>query len=314
MSTPNGSNPFFSVVIPAFNAARFLGEALECVRRQTFGDFECIVVDDGSTDATPAIAASFERDSRFHSMRIAHGASPGRARNHGIREASGEYVALLDADDLWTGDKLERYFKHIQSTAATLVFSNGYVVDDRGRQISLLLSPRMKPHIPVGDPFMVVTNAIPVASVVVNRSVIAETPFAEDPDIRGAEDYLLWLDLNAEHALEYVSDPLLLYRCHTGQMHRDYLEQLRKWEKILGTPTIARTYGQGTVDLTRSLIDFRRQYARQDYGAALREALGLTRWLVTPQRATLLYYLRFGLLQRTKTLARQRLKGSLVGV
>lgn len=311
---PAPGEPFFSVVIPAFNAARFLRETLACVQKQTFGNFECIVVDDGSTDATPEIVASFERDPRFRSIRISHGGTPGRARNQGIRSASGEYVAFLDADDLWTTDKLERYFDHIRGTGATLVFSNWYAIDDSGRRISQVLSRRMKRQLPVGDPFLVVSNIVALGSVAVKRAVVGEILFSEDPDLRAVEDYHLWLQLNAQHPFDYISDPLLLYRCHSEQIHRDYAEQVRKREKILGDPMIARSYGDGTVELARALIELRKRYTQQGLFAALRSALGLTRWLRTPQRDTFLYYLRFGLLQRAKTLTRQKLMGLPVGV
>ncbi|MBV9465798.1 MAG: glycosyltransferase [Solirubrobacterales bacterium] len=310
----SASNPFFSVVIPAYNAERFLAEALACVQRQTYSGLECMVVDDGSTDGTLATARSFEADARFRVLSIAHGASPGRARNHGIRAAVGEYVALLDADDLWTDDKLERCFELIRDTGATVMFSNGHVIDERGRRISHLLSPRMKRALPPRDPLLVVTNVVPVASVVAKRTVLCEHPFSQDTRIRGAEDYVLWLELNARYPLHYINEPLLLYRCHPGQMHRDHSEQLRKWERIIVDPTIAQSHGEGAVALTRSLIELRKRYAEGGVLRALRGAPGVLRWLATPQRGTLLAYLRFGLLQRARTMIRQKRSGASVGV
>jgi len=99
-------SPLVSVVIPCFNYARFLGEALESVRQQSLGEWECIVVDDGSTDDSVEVAKSFVADDpRFSCVRRSN-RGPSAARNAGLAKAHGEYVQLVDADDLLEPDKL----------------------------------------------------------------------------------------------------------------------------------------------------------------------------------------------------------------
>jgi glycosyltransferase involved in cell wall biosynthesis len=92
-----------SAIIPVYNGERFLGDAVESVRRQTRPPSEVIIVDDGSTDATPAVAGALGEGIRY--VRQAN-AGPSAARNHGLRLATGAFVAFLDADDLWTENKL----------------------------------------------------------------------------------------------------------------------------------------------------------------------------------------------------------------
>jgi glycosyltransferase involved in cell wall biosynthesis len=95
-----------SVVIPTYNCASYLAEALQSVLAQDFRDLEIVVVDDGSTDATPAVAARFESSPRVRYLARPHG-GVSRARNEGLRSSTGEYVAFLDADDTWPrADKL----------------------------------------------------------------------------------------------------------------------------------------------------------------------------------------------------------------
>lgn len=102
------NTPLVSVVIPAYNAAGVIRDALESVRIQTFPAWETVIVDDGSTDDTCSIAERYVRlDSRFRLIRQSN-AGVGAARNTGIRQAEGRYIAPLDADDFWTPDKLER--------------------------------------------------------------------------------------------------------------------------------------------------------------------------------------------------------------
>lgn len=99
------SQPVISVIIPTYNYGRFLRECLDSVFVQTFRDIEVIVVDDGSTDDTPAILDSIS-DRRLKQFRIPNSGSP-CARNVGLRHAHGEFVAFIDADDRWRPRKLE---------------------------------------------------------------------------------------------------------------------------------------------------------------------------------------------------------------
>lgn len=99
--------PFFSIVIPVYNVAPYLRECLDSVRAQTFTDWECICVDDGSTDESPAILDGYaETDPRF---RVVHQPNAGvsAARNKGLDEAKGEWIGFLDADDIWRTDLLQ---------------------------------------------------------------------------------------------------------------------------------------------------------------------------------------------------------------
>jgi len=100
---PADRESLVSVIIPVYNAARYLGEALASVMAQSYGAHEIIVVDDGSTDDSAQVARSFP----VHYCRRPHG-GPGAARNTGVRRARGGCLAFLDADDLWLPDKLER--------------------------------------------------------------------------------------------------------------------------------------------------------------------------------------------------------------
>jgi glycosyltransferase involved in cell wall biosynthesis len=124
--------PFFSVVVPVFNRAGTVGETLETVRAQTFADFECLVVDDGSDDAE-ALHLVIEGlgDHRFRYVRRPNGGA-GAARNTGFDEAKGRFVALLDSDDLWLPGKLEQDGR--AATGDDVLFSP-MIVERAGRRV-----------------------------------------------------------------------------------------------------------------------------------------------------------------------------------
>lgn len=102
--------PAFSVVIPVYNRAVSLLATLESIEKQTFRDFEVLVVDDGSSDGSVAAAESFS----FVKVLCQQNSGPGTARNRGISEAQGEYIAFLDSDDLWFPWTLKRYAETIE--------------------------------------------------------------------------------------------------------------------------------------------------------------------------------------------------------
>ena len=101
--------PLVSIITPVYNAARWLPETFATVRAQTFSDWEQILVNDGSTDASPElIDAAAAEDPRFRSMHTSGREGPSAARNLGLKAARGRFVAFLDADDLWLPEKLAR--------------------------------------------------------------------------------------------------------------------------------------------------------------------------------------------------------------
>lgn len=119
-----------SVIIPAFNVANCLGRALDSVLAQTHQDFEILVIDDDSSDATVALIQHYsERNARIRLLKNPENAGPSAARNRGLTEARGEWVALLDADDAYHPERLEALYKVSQKYAADMVFDNLYLYD-----------------------------------------------------------------------------------------------------------------------------------------------------------------------------------------
>ena len=132
----NVSTPAFSIVMAAYKSAATVAESIESVRRQTRSDWELIVVDDGSPDATADIAEG-SRDPRVRVVREAVNRGPAAARNRGISLAQAPLVCTLDSDDLWLPRYLETMASTLQANpAASVAFTDAWVLDDATGRIS----------------------------------------------------------------------------------------------------------------------------------------------------------------------------------
>ncbi|MBQ3478260.1 MAG: glycosyltransferase family 2 protein [Clostridia bacterium] len=124
-----------SIITPCYNGGRFIADTIESVLGQTYAQWEMIVVDDGSADDTPQIAERYAaRDSRIQLIRQQN-AGTAHARNTGMKQAKGRYIALLDADDLWEPDFLEKQLAFMRKTGAVCVCSAYRHIDENGREI-----------------------------------------------------------------------------------------------------------------------------------------------------------------------------------
>jgi glycosyltransferase involved in cell wall biosynthesis len=207
--------PAVSIVLPTFNQARWLDGAIESVRRQTFADWELLVVDDGSTDDTPAIAARYADDAR---IRYLPGPRTERAaaRNRGIAASSGGLVAFLDTDDRWLPEKLDRQVAALAAARdAGLCYTIARFVDAGDRPLAL----RKPPRAVAGNlfPALMRANLIIIASVVARRRCLDEVGgFDETLPVYGCEDWDVWLRIARRHPITVVDDELTLYRVHAG--------------------------------------------------------------------------------------------------
>ena len=206
------TGPRVSVVIPAYNAAATLPETLDSVFRQSFTEFEVIVVDDGSTDATSDVLATY--GDRVRVLRKANEGKPAATRNLGVRAARGEYVAFLDADDCWTESKLELQVALLDRRPEVgLVYTGDVTIDERGRRL------RVNPC-PVGargriHGLLTVHNVMVGSSVVARRRAIEEAG-GFDEDLTSIENWDLWIRIARGWAVDCVDEPLTLYRMHSG--------------------------------------------------------------------------------------------------
>jgi teichuronic acid biosynthesis glycosyltransferase TuaG len=213
--------PRFSVVIPTHQAAAFIGRTIQCVLDQTIADYEIVIVDNGSTDGTDAIVAAFG-DPRITYRWQEDSGRPANTRNVAISLAKGEYVAFLDADDLWVPTKLERVEATLDSGPGIDLVAHGVrVVTPGGRVVGERVY-----ELAEGDPYAQLLyrgNFLTTSAVTVRRSIlIAEDCFDERDDYVTCEDYDLWLRIARDGGrLAVLTEILGDYMAHSGGASAD---------------------------------------------------------------------------------------------
>jgi teichuronic acid biosynthesis glycosyltransferase TuaG len=203
--------PMVSVVIPAYNAAPWIAETLRSVLSQTFQDFEIIVVDDGSTDDTAALVAKFKG---VRLIRINH-AGVSTARNIAIQSASGEYIAFLDADDLWLPRKLELQIELLEKERLAWAYGDAIAFDDQSRRTLFRFSSVRQQYSGKVLQLLLLGDFIPSPTPVVKHRVFEQVGyFNESPIIQAVEDWDMWLRIAAEYPIGRVNGVLAKYRVH----------------------------------------------------------------------------------------------------
>jgi glycosyltransferase involved in cell wall biosynthesis len=227
--------PLVTAAITTYNRARYLRDALDSVLAQTVHDVEVLIVDDGSTDDTEDILASFADQ-----IRVVRQQNRGRAaaRNTAVREAAGEFVAFCDSDDMWVPDRLERGLAAFAARAeAGMVHGHVEIVDDAGQR----LLERTKAHralFSAAHPATYAGYALNCrclsSTILVRRAVFDRIGFYDET--LPTEDYDLYLRLLLEFDVHFLEGPpLALYRVHRDQVPERQLGmgQIRTAEKHL---------------------------------------------------------------------------------
>jgi hypothetical protein len=205
-----------SVVMPIHNGERYLRDAIESVLAQSLAEFELIAIDDGSTDATPEILASFaERDSRV-TVETLPGSGQSAALNHGLSTAESPYVAIMHADDLSLPDRLARQVAFMDAHPA-IGICGSWVQLIGEREGELWAFPAEHDEIRC---HLLFANVLPHPSVIMRCPQINELGLAYDDGLHCAQDYDLWVRAAERVRVANLPEALVHYRVHAGQTTR----------------------------------------------------------------------------------------------
>jgi glycosyltransferase involved in cell wall biosynthesis len=234
--------PLVSVIIPTYNRAALVAEAVASVMAQTFRDFEIVVVDDGGADGTPEVVAAWPE---VRLLRHAGRRGVAAARNRGVAAARGEWLAFLDSDDLWLPDKLARQIFLLKGRPELLICQTEETWVRRGIRVNKPLRHRKvegRIFLPSLDRCMISPSA-----VILNRRLLADHG-GFDETLAAAEDYDLWLRLTWRYRVGLVDEPLVIKRGgHADQLSAQWgidRFRIRALVKLLQDPDLPAPYAQ----------------------------------------------------------------------
>ena len=214
--------PTVSVVMAAKNYASFLPEAIDSLLAQTFADWELVIVDDGSTDATPAVVRPYLADLRVRYFR-SDVLGQSRAKNLGIGFSSGDFIAFLDADDAWLPTKLAEQVALLRRCPTVgVTYTQRELIDENGTILSVSTEP-----LPGGWilPEIFLQNFVCFSSVMVRRELF-ETVGVFDPALDLSIDYDLWLRAARHFEFQPVQQVLMKYRTGHGNLSKKLADRV----------------------------------------------------------------------------------------
>lgn len=261
-----------SVILPVYNGEKYVSSAIESVLKQSETDFELIIVDDGSTDATWDVIQTYTYDGR---IRVHHqeNAGPGRARNQAMSLAHGDYFAFIDADDAYMPDKLKMQKSVLDQNPNVSVVWGNYYLANSSMEIIRIVSPDYTTNRRENLlAYMLFRNVITTPHFMFRRECY-ENGFRYKEDIRHNEDYFLILRLLEQYDFYYIDTPLYVYRRHENNLTNNTDMVARRAKEIL------TRYSPQKIDSIMEQTDFSQEdklrlkgkihMRRQDYHSAL---------------------------------------------
>lgn len=230
------SVPAVSIIIPAYNSAPFIGETLESLFAQTFRDFEAIVINDGSPDDIEAALTPY-LDRIIYVRQENRG--PGGARNTGLRQARGRYIALLDNDDLWMPTYLERLVGMLEDAPnAAAAFPNAVLFGST--PLAGKLYQDIYPCSPPVTFERILTRECNIFCGLVFRRNVIDDVGMFDEGVLGVDDFDFWLRMSqCGNEFLFTTEPLVRYRRHERCLSHSGIIMLRSYIKVLEKVTAA---------------------------------------------------------------------------
>lgn len=228
-------SPCVSIIMPAYNGERFIAQAIDSVLAQTWTNWELIIVNDGSTDNTAAILATF-KDPRI-TVITQRNQGQAAARNAGLNIAKGKYQAFLDADDLYLPDALANLSEYLElHPGVDVVYSDGYFCNEQA--VPLMKLSEHRPATPIGDILesVVTTSSIIIAihCTMTRRKVIERSKLQFDRRLTPSEDWDFWIQLARYAQFGYLDKPTCVYRVHETNITKATPSKRRREDLVRG--------------------------------------------------------------------------------
>jgi len=255
MIPEKSQHPTVSVVMPTYNHAAFIGEAIRSVLGQTYGNFELIIVDNYSEDGTEAIVRGFS-DPRIEYLKFSNNGVVAASRNAALKKARGSFIAFLDSDDTWAADKIEIQLRSLEANPNVALVC-GYMLTRRDNEpFDTMAGPSTASLAGFSYNWLLDCNFIFCSSVMVRREVLDDVGlFDENPQMVSSEDWDLWLRIARRHRLTLLGRQLGSYRVH-GSNISGGARQMRPIECVLRKHLAKRWISAARLDRSMAYFSF----------------------------------------------------------
>lgn len=219
--------PLVSIITPTFNSEKFISETIKSIQNQTYQNWEMIVVDDASSDATTAIIKlASENDNRIKLFKLEENSGTGIARNTALAKASGKYIAFLDADDLWKPLKLEKQIDFLISNELPFTFSFYECMDEEGNYLNKLVEAPKK----LSYRQLFYCNYIGNLTGIYDADYFGKIQISS---IRKRQDWMMWLTILKRTKIAYpVPESLAIYRIRENSISASKLDLVKHNFKV----------------------------------------------------------------------------------
>ena len=215
-----------SIIVPVYNVEKYICETIECVRKQTYGNWELLLVEDCSKDNTVAVILEYldeVQDARVRLIRQEKNNGAARSRNRGLREAGGRYIAYLDADDLWVPEKLEKELAFMKEKQAAFAFTGYEFADENGKGLGKVV--RVPEILTYKE---ALKNTTIFTTTVMFDTEKIDKKFLEMPIIKSEDTALWWKVLRSGYVAYGLDENLVRYRRAGKSLSSNKLEAMRR--------------------------------------------------------------------------------------
>ena len=202
-------NGLVSIITPSYNTAGFISETIRCVLSQTYRNWEMIIVDDCSTDNTDEVVKPFLKDSRIRYLKNETNRGAAVSRNKALQEATGQWIAFLDSDDLWVPEKLEKQIGFMEKHGYHFSYTNYSEIDDEGKLLGTLWTGPEK----IGRIRMALFNYMGCLTVMYDRDYVG---LVQAGNIKKRNDYALWVKVVKKCPAFLLDECLAEYRVRSS--------------------------------------------------------------------------------------------------
>ncbi len=233
-----------SIIVPVYNVKQYIVETMDCVRSQTYQEWELLLVEDGSGDGTVDAITEYmkrTRDERIQLIKQPNNMGAARARNRGLEEAKGRYIAYLDADDLWVPEKLERELDFLQEKQAAFAFTGYEFADESGRGTGKVVRvPEMLTYKEALKNTTIFTTTVMFDTFRIPKELL------EMPVMKSEDTALWWKVLRNGYTAYGLDENLVKYRRAGKSLSSNKLEALRRiwnlYRKAEGMSVLSSAY------------------------------------------------------------------------